>query len=94
MTSYQCPCRPDHRANRGTDIGGWRVVSFGPGKAVVEKTTPYHCILEQGILQEALLVIGVPIMIEQQKCFRRGDDCCEYVMTTYIRDHRWTGATP
>src|SRR5438270_604262 len=33
-------------ANRGQQIGGWKVVSFKPGAARLEKTTPHHCAME------------------------------------------------
>ena len=39
-----------HAANRGEQIGGWRVVSFEPDRALLEKTTPHHCAMEEGIL--------------------------------------------
>jgi hypothetical protein len=79
------------RANRGQNIGGWKVVSFERGKAIVEKTTPYHCVLEQGILIEALETIGVPANVEQRRCFRGGDDLCEYAITSFVKDARWNG---
>src|SRR5258708_5816302 len=39
-----------HHANRGKGIGGWKVVRFEPGLAELEKTTPHHSVMEQGIL--------------------------------------------
>ena len=32
-----------HHANRGRQIGGWRVLKFELGDAELEKTTPHHC---------------------------------------------------
>jgi hypothetical protein len=39
-----------HHANRGTGIGGWKVLRFDAGYAELEKMTPHHCVMEQGIL--------------------------------------------
>jgi hypothetical protein len=78
-----------HHANRGEEIGGWRVLQFVPGHAELEKTTPHHCIMEEGILDRALAVIGAPATVTQQTCFRRGGDACLYVIDSPIRDARW-----
>ncbi len=78
--------------NRGTEIGGWRVLAFEPGLARLEKTTPHHCMMEQGILVEAFSFVGCPVTIEQSQCFRKGSDACVYEVTSYVTDERWTGA--
>jgi len=78
-------------ANRGTDIGGWAVLDFSPGKAVLEKTTPHHCVLEEGILEAALRAVNVTATIYQRTCFRKGADSCEIVISSHIVDGRWTG---
>ncbi len=80
-----------HHANRGSAIGGWTVLTFEPGHAELEKTTPHHCRMEEGILHEALKLVGAPANIAQPKCFRRGDDACRFVITSPITDARWTG---
>jgi hypothetical protein len=80
-----------HRANRGEKIGGWRVASFDPGQATLEKTTPHHCVMEEGILAAALQVVGVPSLVEQKGCFRADGESCLYVVTSPITDARWTG---
>lgn len=77
------------RANRGEDIGGWRVLSFQPGRAVMEKTTPHHCALEEGILTAALAAVGVPATVSQQACLRGGSDACTFVVTSFVTDQRW-----
>src|SRR5205085_1619504 len=41
-----------NHANRGQKIGGWQVLSFQPGRAELDKTTPHHCVMEEGILLE------------------------------------------
>lgn len=77
--------------NRGTQIGGWKVLSFETGRAEVEKATPHHCHMEEGIVAEALRAVGVPAQVSQSKCFRRGDDVCVFVIETTCRDARWSG---
>lgn len=80
-----------HNANRGEAIGGWKVLSFTPGRAELEKTTPHHCVLEEGILEEALRAVGVSAKAEQSACFRKGAPCCIYVVTSRVTDERWNG---
>jgi hypothetical protein len=81
-----------HAANRGIDIGGWKVRSFDPGVAVLEKTTPHHCGMEEGILQEAIrLVAGIPANIQQDACFRLGAPACVFRVTSVVTDERWGG---
>lgn len=77
------------RANRGEQIGGWRVLSFGPGRAALEKTTPHNCLLEEGIMTAALAAVGVPATIRQEPCLRQGHDCCVFNVTTIVTDDRW-----
>ncbi|WP_394827393.1 hypothetical protein [Pendulispora albinea] len=78
-------------ANRGTGIGGWKVLRFEPGHAELEKNTPHHCIMEQGILKAALAAVGAPSLVSQPTCFRRGDSVCIYTISSVIVDERWTG---
>ncbi len=80
-----------HHANRGQDIGGWRVVRFSAGLAVLEKTTPHHCALEEGILHEALRIVGAESLIVQNHCRERGDALCEFELHSSVKDHRWVG---
>jgi hypothetical protein len=75
-----------HHANRGTAIGGWKVVDFRSGYAVVDKTTPHHCLIEEGIVGQALLSIGIPVNIEQAQCFRQGADSCQFVLSSAVTD--------
>lgn len=83
-----------HYANRGIDIGGWKVVGFQPGKAMLVKNTPHHCAMEQGILDEALRLVGAPAQISQLECFRKGADVCRYQLKSAINDARWMGGRP
>ncbi len=80
-----------HHANRGQDIGGWRVLTFGAGEAEMEKTTPHHCIMEQGLLSAALAAVGCPGIVSQSRCFREGADSCIYTISSAIADERWSG---
>ena len=80
-----------HRANRGRDIGGWKVIEFVPGRALLEKTTPHHCVVEEGILEAGLRAIGVRGRIEQPECSRRGAPACRMLVTSHVRDARWMG---
>jgi hypothetical protein len=81
-----------HHANRGDRIGGWRVITFAPGRCELEKTTPHHCAMEEGILLEALAALGVPGRVDQSACFRNGAEACIYEIGSVIADARWTGA--
>lgn len=80
-----------HHANRGVAIGGWRVRSFSPGAAELEKTTPHPCMLEEGILGAALRAVGAPATITQDACMRTGADHCLFVISSSITDARWMG---
>lgn len=77
------------RANRGEEIGGWKMISLRPGRAVLEKTTPHHCALEEGIMTAALNCIGVPATVAQEQCFRKGAEACVFVVTSVVTDQRW-----
>ncbi|HEX7666878.1 MAG TPA: hypothetical protein VF407_20255 [Polyangiaceae bacterium] len=80
-----------HRANRGKQIGGWKVLSFEPGEAVLEKTTPHHCIMEEGILEAGCKEFGVNPTIFQNECFRKGGEVCRITIRSHVTDARWTG---
>jgi hypothetical protein len=80
-----------HHANRGTGIGGWKVLCFDPGYAELEKTTPHHCVMEQGILSGALAAVKCPGIVSQKQCFRQGGDVCTYVISSSFTDERWFG---
>lgn len=78
-------------ANRGRQIGGWKVLAFRPGYAELEKTTPHHCVMEQGILAAALSAVKCPGSVSQRDCLRRGAESCIYVISSAFTDGRWTG---
>lgn len=80
-----------HHANRGGAIGGWKVVRFEPGLAELEKNTPHHCVMEQGILSAAFSAVGCPCMVTQRECFRQGADVCVYVVTSSLTGKEWSG---
>jgi hypothetical protein len=81
-----------HHAHRGQGIGGWEVLRFEPGVAELDKTTPHHCAMEEGLLLEALFAVGVPARIEQRQCFREGGASCIFVITSVVTDAKWSGA--
>jgi hypothetical protein len=80
-----------HRANRGKDIGGWRVLKFDPGEAVLEKNTPHNCIMEEGILEAGCRVAGVVPTIFQSECIRNRGSICRFVIRSHVIDERWRG---
>ncbi|MBK7858853.1 MAG: hypothetical protein IPJ65_09590 [Archangiaceae bacterium] len=80
-----------HHANRGTDIGGWKVLDFNPGLARLEKNTPHQCVMEEGILEEALRTLKIPALVSQETCFRKGAPVCTYAISSLVRDARWSG---
>ncbi len=80
-----------HAANRGTDIGGWKLHSFEPGKCVLDNSTPHPCFLEVGILQEALRALNVTTIIRQSTCVIDGADNCQFVITSSVEDILWMG---
>ncbi len=69
-----------HHANRGDQIGGWRVLALDDEGAELEKTTPHHCAMEEGILSQALIAVGAPSVVSQTRCFRQGADACRFVI--------------
>lgn len=80
-----------HHTNRGRGIGGWKVTKFEPGLAELENNTAHHCIMEQGLLTEALLSVGCAANVRQTQCFLDGADACVFEVTSVFVDRRWTG---
>src|SRR5258706_998566 len=70
-----------HHANRGQEIGGWRLVRFDETSAELEKTTPHHCAMEEGILAQALSAVGAPTFLTPREGFRPGADLCRLILT-------------
>jgi len=81
-------------ANRGQGIGGWHVAIFQPGHAELVKSTPHHCVMEEGILSEALRTLDIPSTVTQSLCMREGADYCRYVIRSPINDEKWMGGRP
>jgi hypothetical protein len=69
-----------HHAHRGGGIGGWKVISFDDARAELEKTTPVHCAVEEGILAGALQAVGARAVVRQAECLRDGDPVCRFVI--------------
>lgn len=78
-----------HHANRGVAIGGWDVLEFDANRAVLEKTTPHHCVMEEGILSQALQAVGSPSVISQSQCFREGAETCRFVILPAMQSAVW-----
>jgi hypothetical protein len=83
-----------HHANRGDKIGGWKVLRFVPGEAVLEKTTPHNCVMEEGLFAEAMIAVNVPATVRQSQCLLKGAGACKFVITSSIADERWSGGRP
>ncbi len=79
------------KSNRGQSIGGWRVLRFASGNAEIEKTTPHHCAMEQGILAAALSAVGCAAIVCQSACVLEGADACRFVISSPVTDARWRG---
>ena len=79
------------KSNRGQGIGGWRVVRCELGDAEIEKTTPHHCAMEQGILAAALAAVDCASIVGQSACVRDGADACRFVISSHVTDARWSG---
>jgi hypothetical protein len=83
-----------HHANRGFDIGGWTVLHFSPGRALIEKTTPHHCGLEEGIVLESLSSIGAESLLVQKQCVREKAESCIFELLSPTKDALWMGTYP
>lgn len=78
-------------SNRGIGIGGFQVKSFELGRATLVKTSPQHCLVDEGILGGALSAAGCPATITQTECIRHGGSACTFVITSAFIDRRWNG---
>jgi hypothetical protein len=68
------------RTNRGTDIGGWKVLHSSDDDVHLEYTAPFVCIAQEGFLTEAAASLGVPVVVTQRECVRRGADACVFIV--------------
>ncbi len=76
-------------ANRGDQIGGWKLLRFESGSAELEKTTPHHCAMEEGIFAQALSAVGVSAVVTQPQCFRKGAPACRFEITPVGGTEHW-----
>jgi hypothetical protein len=77
--------------NRGPDIGSWQVARFSAGDALLQKTTPHDCVLDEGFLEAMFRTLQVPVVIYQESCVRNGADRCDFRLASHVVDARWTG---
>ncbi len=80
-----------HYANRGEHIGGWKVLLFDDAHAVLEKSTPHHCAMEEGLLAQALASVGAPAVVTQSACFREGAPSCRFELLPRMSGPTWSG---
>jgi hypothetical protein len=81
-------------ANRGDDIGGWGVVTFTDTHALIEKTTPHACLVEEGILIAACRAVGEPVELRQRTCVQQGAAACLFELTPLNPQPRVWGTAP
>jgi hypothetical protein len=60
------------KANRGTAIGGWKLLDFSAGKAVIEKTTPHICLVERALRSPGSIVLGYRPPFVRRSVFEKG----------------------
>ncbi len=68
-------------ANKGANIGEWKVVKEETNKIVVKSSTMHNCYLEQGVLQGGVEAFGgksVIIKHSSTECRRKGGKSCDY----------------
>ncbi|NHI94540.1 MAG: hypothetical protein EAX96_18765 [Candidatus Lokiarchaeota archaeon] len=64
-------------ANRGVNIGQWKVAKEEPNHIILENTTMHNCILEEGVILGGIKVFGARYMkVTQSKCVKKGDNMC------------------
>ena len=66
---------------QGNDKGKWEIIHKDIDKKIfiLKKTTPFNCIMEEGILRGGLKYFdGVFPTVKQTVCVKKGDDHCEY----------------
>ena len=66
---------------KGDEKGKWEIIEADPKKKryLLKKTTPFNCIMEEGILRAGLRYFkGVIPVVKQTVCVKKGDDHCEY----------------
>lgn len=75
------------RTNRGTAIGGWKLLGSTDTEARLEYTAPYVCVAQEGFLVEAAAALGVPVIVSQQACVRQGADACVFSVAHTLERH-------
>lgn len=75
------------RTNRGTAIGGWKVLLASDVEARLEYTAPHVCVTQEGYLTEACAAVGVPVVVTQKECVRSGADACVFSVAHTLEQH-------
>jgi predicted hydrocarbon binding protein len=57
--------------------------------ALLEKSTPHVCYLEEGIVAEALATVGCGAMVTQTRCLREGHDLCVFEVRPVAGPETW-----
>ena len=68
-----------HSANRGTNIGDWKVLKEEPNHIIMENSTMHNCKLEEGVLLGGIEALGGKNpRIFQRTCVKKGDSFCTF----------------
>lgn len=68
-----------HSANRGSNIGDWRVIKEESKHIVLENSTMHNCKLEEGVILGGIEALGGRNpRILQRTCVKKGDPFCTF----------------
>lgn len=68
--------------NRGPGIGKIEVLEATEGFVRIKNTTPYNCLMTEGIYEEIVNVLGGSLVnVKQTKCKKKGHPHCEFEIT-------------
>lgn len=60
-------------------VGGFQIVTREPGKIALDCTTPYNCVLQEGMFYEIAIRYGAPnATVTHASCRRRGAAACRF----------------
>ena len=68
-----------HSANRGTNIGDWKVIKEGANHIIMENSTSHNCKLEEGVVLGGIEALGGKNpRVLQRTCVKKGDPFCTF----------------